>query len=556
MAMTTTTPKKPEDDELISSFFQQPQTVPAPETSTAQASPFGTPLKTTRPVRQEAPTVTTQASAPAGGNLNFSSLVGASAPTSAPPRNTAPPLQDQSAPAAAPVRINHNTYQPPGGGDPAAFFAQLQPGSPVQEAPGMVWQHDGQGWIQLPAGAPMPGNPTQTPQNPRPAWMTAQPYTPGEIGTDDLRFSYQDLMEQMGPDYQPTNVSGSTYQGQDVGPEDYATYDFQGFNGLPGMDVGATEGLTEDLIARLLRNPESLDARTISMLQAASREEQSALAGQADEEMRGLGYEMGISDSPWMAAERLQGRRDRDAAVTASNRAIDVEAAKTNAGDRRAAAALGTSYVDSKSRRKLAERGQMFTEQQAGESNKQASTASKQARAEYLTGVKSANADRALETAKLRTQADISNNQNMFNAAKLRQDKVLGTVDADLKRAAAATDRLSLREQAAQAAAELGISQDKVMSDWLQSLMDDATQRYGIDIAASVDREKLAQAGGEFKEDLAFRILALDKELGYKYATLGESGRQFDMGYGLDSAGLQLKADELGINSYLRSQGM
>lgn len=537
MALTTTpTPKKPEEDELVSSFFQQPQNAPAPAT----ASPYAQ-AKTTAPVQRTPPAGRQQLPTTAApkGNLDFSTLVGGAGTANAqqtPQRTTAPPLQDASAPPAAQT-----------------------PPDPFQAMGGGYWT--GQQWVPRDHPLATQGGGTGAPgaggaPNPRPAWMTSQPYTPGEVGTDDLQFSYQDLLNQMGPDYQPTPVSGSNYEGQDVSPEDYATYDFGGFSGLPGMDVGAVGEDTDALIRRILANPESLDPRTVDMMKAASREEQSALQGQEADELRAMGYDLGVDDSAWLRSEQLTSRRNRDAAVTAGNRTVDIEAAKTNAGDRRAAAALGSSYVDSKGRLQLAQRGQAFTEQQAGESNKQASTASKQARAEYLTGVKSANADRALETAKLRTQADVANNQNMFNAAKLRQDKVLGTVDADLKRAAAATDRMALREQAAQAAAELGISQDKVMSDWLQSLMADATQRYGIDIAASVDREKLAQAGSEFKEDIAFRIMALDKELSYKYATLGESGRQFDLGYGLDAAGVQLKADEQAQNSYFRSQGM
>jgi hypothetical protein len=544
MATTIAAPKKPQDDDLYSSFFQQqpPQNAPAPETSTAQGTiDYGTAPQPRPAVPRQRPVTTNQAAAPTS-NFDFSTLVGAPAPTQQ--RNTAPPLADASAQS---TRIDHRTYAGPDD------LNKMAPGSPVSDRPGYVWQHDGQGWLQMPAGATPPG-PGGAP-DPRPAWMTSQPYTPGEVGTDDLRYSWEDVLARMGPDYTPTNVSGSTYQPGDVGAEDYATYDFGGWSGLPGMDVGATEGMTEDLITRLLQNPESLDQRTVDMMKAASREEQSALQGQEADELRAMGFDLGADDSPWLRSTLLESRRDRDNAVVAGNRAIDIDAAKTNAGDRRAAAQLGTSYVDSKSRRKLAERGQMFSEQAEGERNKQASTASKQQRAEYLTGVKTGNADRALEAAKLRTQADVANNQNMFNAAKLRQDKVLGTIDADLKRAAAETDRLSLREQASQAAAELGISRDKVMSDWLQALMDDATQRYGIDIAASVDREKLAQAGSEFKEDLAFRIMALDKELGFKYAQLGESGRQFDYGYGLSAAELQQRATEHDDDFYARSQG-
>lgn len=563
MAMTTTT--RPQrwaepDDELTSSFFQQPPSTATPASSPAQGtSDYGTAPKPRPTLQRTAPAVTTQGATAPKGNFDFSTLLGGGG-AQLQQRNTAPPLADQSTPAAQAVRItpqNEGQYGVPT--EAAArdqFYAQRTQNEPVAGQPGLFWVHDGSGWtVSGTPGAPGGSGPGGGAANPRPSWMTSQPYTPGEIGTDDLNFSWQDLLQEMGPDYQPTNVSGSDYQSRDVDAEDYATYDFGGWSGLPGYDVGAVGEDTDALIRRIIANPESLDALTIDRMKAASREEQSALAGQADEEMRGLGYEMGISDSPWMAAERLQGRRDRDAAVIAGNRGIDIEAAKTNAGDRRAAGTLAASYVDSKGRLKLAQRQQEFSEQSEGEKNKQASTASKQARAEYLTGVKTGNADRALEAAKLRTQADVANNQNLFNSAKLRQDRVLGTVDADLKRAAATTDRLSLREQASQAAAELGISRDKLMSDWLQALMDDATQRYGIDIAATVDREKLAQAGAEFKENLAFQIMALDKEMGFKYAQLGESGRQFDYNYGLSAAGLQENARQHDDDMHARSQG-
>jgi hypothetical protein len=561
MEQTITTPTKRRtrwdepQDELTSSFFQQPQAATAPVADTPQTNPYGT--ATAPPPTQTAAPAIKDTAVPPGGNLNYSALVGA--PTTLQQRNTAPPLQDQGAPAAPPTRIDHRTYQPPGGGTPEAFFAQLQPGTPVEGSPGLTWQHDGQGWIQTASGTP-PWNPTQgggtqgPNTDPRFSWMQSTPYTPGDIGTDDLNFSWQDPGNEM-PDYVPTNVSGAGYQSQDVSAENFDPYEFGGWSGLPGMDVGDLEGLTDDAIRRMLQNPESLDARTVDMMKAASREEQSALQGQEDEELRAMGFDLGVDDSPWLRSTLLESRRGRDNAVIAGNRSIDIDAAKTNAGDRRAAATLGASYVDSKSRTQIAKRAQEFGEQAEGERNKQTSAASKQSRAEYLTGVKTGNADRALESAKLRTQADIANNQNMFNAAKLRQDKVLGTVDADLRRAAATTDRLSLREQVGQAAAELGISRDKLMSDWLQALMDDSTQRYGIDIAASVDREKLAQAGSEFKEDLAFRIMALDKEMGFKYAQLGESGRQYDYGLGLSYGQLFEGARQHDDDMYARSQG-
>lgn len=505
--------------------------------------------------------------------LDYSTLTGGAqqpqppqrqyAQSSADQRHTAPPLTEHGAappPATRVTRQNEAQYGVPT--DEAArqrFYAERNQNDPVAGQPGLFWVHDGSGWTV----SGTPGTPGTPPAgagggaNPRPSWMTSEVYTPGEIGTDDIPTAdWQEMLRAMGPDYVPTTVSGGDTQSRDVDPEHFDPYNFEGWSGLPGYDVGAIEGQTEDLISRILMNPESLDARTVARLKAAGREEQAAFGRMEQDELTGLGYDKGIEDSNFLASERLQSRRDRDAAISSSNRGIEIDAAKTNAGDRRAAATLGSAYIDSKGRLKLAQRAQEFGEQAEGERNKQASAASKQARAEYLTGVKSENANRALEASKVRMQADIANNDNLFKAATLRKDRVLGTVDADLKRVAATTDRYALREQVKQAATELGISQDKLLADWLKAQADDLTQRYGIDVAKEVDLRKLDQAGAEFKEDMAFRIMALEQEMRFKYAQLDESGRQFDYGYGLDAAALQQNADQFGVNSYFRSQGM
>jgi hypothetical protein len=56
--------------------------------------------------------------------------------------------------AAAQTRVDHRdpAY-------PAGFFDTLAPGTPVAGRPGLVWMHDGQGWIQVaatPAPVPVP----------------------------------------------------------------------------------------------------------------------------------------------------------------------------------------------------------------------------------------------------------------------------------------------------------------------------------------------------------------------------------------------------------------
>lgn len=340
---------------------------------------------------------------------------------------------------------------------------------------------------------------------------TGQTYTPGTIGTEDIpTFTAAQLLEQAGT-YTPTPLTDQGFE----------TYDFNGWQNLPGLDVGTIDDETEALVSRILSNPESLDARTIEMLKGASREEQAALAKQQEEELTNLGYANGIADSRWLASEQLGTKTARDNAIIGKNRDIDIDAAKTNAGDRLAAANLGSAYTTAKANRLLAERGQLFGEQQAGEGLKLEGVKTKQAKAQYLTGLQQ------------------SNNDNLFKAADLRTRQVMDAAKLDLDRSAQMGDRMALRESINQKAAELGLRADELQLDYTLALIADATDRYGIDIGATIDREKLAQAGREFQEDLAFRFAQLAQQGQIAYAQLGEQGRQFNLGYGLDAANLQ-----------------
>jgi hypothetical protein len=67
--------------------------------------------------------------------------------------------------------------------------------------------------------------------------------------------------------------------------------------------------------------------------------------------------------------------------------------------------------------------------------------------------------------------------------------------------------------------------QDRVMADYVIGLISDATKRYGIDVGAQIDREKLAEMGSEFLAEMA-----------YKYSTFGYQ-------YGLDATRLNHEID-------------
>lgn len=105
--------------------------------------------------------------------------------------------------------------------------------------------------------------------------------------------------------------------------------------------------------------------------------------------------------------------------------------------------------------------------------------------------------------------------------------------DNAFRTAAMQGDRMALREAVQQKAAELGLSADRLQLDYTLAIMEDVTRRYGIDVAAAIDREKLAQAGREFQEDLAFR-----------YAQLAQLDAQFGAKLGLDTAALELQGQQ------------
>jgi hypothetical protein len=272
---------------------------------------------------------------------------------------------------------------------------------------------------------------------------------------------------------------------------------------LPSMDGGPVEGQLESYIAQLLADPESLDAEATDAMKAQSREALTQQGQLLDEEMVGMGFDMGIADAPWMASERLGAKRGLGEAVVKGSRDIDIQAAKTNMEDRRAAGELGNTFVDAQGRRQIAKRTQASTEMQNRESNR-------------------------------------------FNEATLQSDNVATAVKASLDRAAIVGDRMALREQVKQAAAELGQGADKIILDYVTAMADDLTKRYGIDVAKEVDLRTLAQRGMEFKEEIAVRL-----------AELREQARQADMGYGVDVTQLAQQADRDGWQRYqwLMEQG-
>lgn len=116
--------------------------------------------------------------------------------------------------------------------------------------------------------------------------------------------------------------------------------------------------------------------------------------------------------------------------------------------------------------------------------------------------------------------------------------------DTTLRAAALRGDRMALRESINQKATELGQSADRIQLDYTMGLIDDATRRGIAELGASIDRAKLAQAGREFQEDLAFKIMALQ-----------QADAQFGASYGLDRSRLEFDANNEAYDRYKETFG-
>lgn len=164
----------------------------------------------------------------------------------------------------------------------------------------------------------------------------------------------------------------------------------------------------------------------------------------------------------------------------------------------------------------------------------------------WLASERAANA-RGRDEAVIRSNRDID-----ITAANQRREDERATVataqsylqlkgDNAFRTAALKGDRLALRETVNARAAELGLSGDQMQLDYTMGLIDDATRRYGIDEGMKIDREKLAQAGREFQEELAF-----------KFAQLEQQDAQFGASYGLDLARFNADEDQRTFDNAMR----
>lgn len=126
----------------------------------------------------------------------------------------------------------------------------------------------------------------------------------------------------------------------------------------------------------------------------------------------------------------------------------------------------------------------------------------------------------AAQTRKADERAALQLGGGLANMSRqARQQAVSLAADTALKAAAQRGDRMALNESFRQKAAELGLSADEVSSRYSLGVMQDLTDRYGIDIGRDIDMRKLDQADSQFKQDLAFKMAQLQAQLEMFYTT-------------------------------------
>jgi hypothetical protein len=150
-----------------------------------------------------------------------------------------------------------------------------------------------------------------------------------------------------------------------------------------------------------------------------------------------------------------------------------------------------------------------------------------------------------------------------IQAGDSRRAAVQAASSAAIAKVAATGDRLQLRESVKQEAAKLKISEDQVMSNFLQGKADNLMKKYGIDLGASLDVAKLNQQSQEFREDLMQKMAALEQSLSMqkygidtgaatsKYATdVGAATSRYgtDVGAGTSRYGIDVNAGQANLS--------
>ncbi len=302
--------------------------------------------------------------------------------------------------------------------------------------------------------------------------------------------------------YQPGEVTFGDIP--DYGMDGAAVADPSRVDATSEFDAGS--GLDPDIeasIQDLIRNP-SIDQRTIDILKAQAKEELTQGHRQENENIVGLASRYNIEDSNWMASEQAMSDRELHGNLAGVNADIEIEAARTNTADRRAATQLGAQFASDQGQRQLAE---------------------DQAASRHSEWAQSLNMQEEQFTEQLNFSYESMQRNSAFQTAALTGD------------------RMQLRESVNAEAERLGLASDQLQLQYTLALADDAIQKYGIELGGDIDIARLGEQSREFQEDLSFRFTQLATSSELQLLALQMSSEQFKAQYGLDFVALQFLID-------------
>lgn len=339
------------------------------------------------------------------------------------------------------------------------------------------------------------------PGAPGPGWVQyGDPANPGWVPPD------HPLAQQQGMGGAPGGGRGQfggfgqseipVYQPGDIGMGDIPNYTLDNLSRLLGplTQVSGQEiqmdPRVQQAIYSLLQNPTAMDEHAVDVLQANLKDELAGAGELAGQDLEAGATAAGYGDSGFLQALKAQQQGATDEAMARGFRDIEMEALSTRKADERAAAGLGLQFA-----------GQKASMAQQNVDNMFRSTGEKLAAMDMLTS-------------------------------------------KELSVAALRGDRLALREAVQQEAARSGQSAQNIMLQFTLAQMADLTERYGIDMGAAIDRERIAAQKWEVLEDIAFKTKQLKEELALRYAEASGETRRFNLDWELRRTALEHQIDE------------
>lgn len=311
-------------------------------------------------------------------------------------------------------------------------------------------------------------------------------------------------------------------------PDAYKAGTITQFGGVPGLQQ--TQGYSNQLLNNLLQNPLSMTDQGVAQLKEANKEQSLDMRQQLQDQLGLSNAARGTFGGGYQEASQRRLGENMAADVMQSNRAIDIQKMLQDKQDVLSALGIGEQAMSGQANRAMGLYNTGLQGQMSQQALNQAAAQSALNRAQFQLGQQGMQAtenNNAFQRAMQNALFGFNKEQ-----AQAQQNLLQQQSGADAVRYQNAIDQLQATHNLATHGANMGVDQ----FDLNRFLAQEQLNQAGIQ--SQFQNREANRAYGLSQQDMARlnRALDIQKQLGLggldiDRARIGESGRQFDLGY-------------------------